>query len=145
MKAAAGFALAPSLVRQDALRPQIPYGVASGDVTRDRAIVWSRTDRRARMFVEWATTESLQDARRVRGPAVSEASNYTARVDLTGIPPGQRIFYRVQFEDLTDSRNMSLPVTGSFLSAPRQGRDLTFAWSARRSTVTRSWRSCRWR
>ena len=46
-----------------AARPDIPYGAASGDVTRDRAIVWSRTDRPARMLVEWSTTESMQNAR----------------------------------------------------------------------------------
>ena len=48
---------------QAAARPDIPYGAASGDVTRDRAIVWSRTDRPARMLVEWSTTESMQNAR----------------------------------------------------------------------------------
>ena len=115
----------------------IPFGVSSGDVTRDRAIVWSRTDRPSRMLVEWSTTESFQNVRRVRGPNTTEAAAFTARVDLAGLPPGQRIFYRVQFEDLTDSRNLSVPVTGSFLSAPREARDVTFAWSA--DTVGQGW------
>src|SRR6186997_3075024 len=114
LKAAGGFALACradlSAEAQSAkaeARPDIPYGTATGDVTRDRAIVWSRTDRPARMMVEWSTTESMQNARRVRGPQTSEAAGYTARVDLTGLPPGQRIFYRVHFEDLADSRSLS--------------------------------------
>ena len=124
LKAAGGYALAPALIRQDAARPGIPYGAASGDVTRDRAIIWSRTDRPARMLVEWSTTESFQNARRVRGPQTTDAAGYTARVDVTGLPPGQRIFYRVQFEDLGDSRNLSVPATGSFLSAPREARDV---------------------
>ena len=58
-------------------------------------------------------------------------------MDLTGIPPGQRIFYRVQFEDLADSRNLSVPAAGNFLSAPREARDVTFAWSA--DTVGQGW------
>ena len=122
--------------RQAAARPDIPYGAASGDVTRDRAIVWSRTDRPARMLVEWSTTESMQNARSVRGPGTTEAAGYTARVDLTGLPPGQRIFYRVQFEDLADSRNLSIPADGTFLT-PGAARDVTFAWSA--DTVGQGW------
>ena len=43
----------------------------------------------------------------------------------------------MQFEDLSDSRNLSAPVTGSFLSAPREARDVTFAWSA--DTVGQGW------
>ena len=137
LKAAGGFALSPAFIRQTAARPGIPYGTASGDVTRDRAIVWSHTDRPARMLVEWSTTESFQNVRRVRGPQTTDAAGYTARVDLTGIPPGQRIFYRVQFETLADSRNLSAPAAGSFLSAPREPRDVTFAWSA--DTVGQGW------
>src|SRR5918999_1422378 len=95
VRAAGGMMIAPGLIRQDASRPEIAYGVASGDVTRERAIVWSRTDRRARMFVEWATTESFKDSRRVAGPATGPSADFTARVELNGLPPDQRIFYRV--------------------------------------------------
>ena len=137
LKAAGGFALAPALVRQDRSRPAIPYGVSTGDVTRDRAIVWSRTDRPARMIVDWSTVESFQNARRVRGPRATASTAYTARVDLTDLARGQRIFYRVQFEDLDDSRNVSVPVAGSFLSAPDATRDVSFAWSA--DTVGQGW------
>ena len=137
LKAAGGFALAPAVVRQDAARPGMPYGTATGDVTRDRAVIWSHTDRPARMLIEWSTTNAFQNVRRVRGPQTSDAAGFTARVDLTGLPPGQRIFYRVQFEDLTDSRNLSARTTGSFLSAPREARDVTFAWSA--DTVGQGW------
>ena len=89
------------------------------------------------MFVEWSTTDSFQNARRVRGPLTTNAAAYTARVDLGGLAPGQRIFYRVQFEDLSDSRNLSMPVAGCFLSAPREARDVSFAWSA--DTVGQGW------
>ena len=137
LRAAGGFALGPAFVRQDRARPAIPYGVSSGDVTRDRAVIWSRTDRPARMLVEWSTTESFQNVRRLRGPTTNDTADYTARVDLTGLAPGQRIFYRVQFEDLTDARNLSIPAAGNFLSAPRNARDISFAWSA--DTVGQGW------
>src|SRR5204862_164340 len=81
-------------------RPGVPWCVAAGDVASGRALVWSRTDRPARMFVEYATSDRFADARRVRGPVAFDGNDYTARTVLTGLPQGQRIFYRVQFEDL---------------------------------------------
>ena len=50
-------------------RPEPPYGVQSGDVSADRAVIWSRTDRPARLIVEYATTTSFTNLERVMGPA----------------------------------------------------------------------------
>src|SRR5438876_767572 len=105
---------APAIVTRDAARPAVPCGVASGDVAADRAIAWSRTDRPARMIVEYSTTPSFTDRRRVVGPAAMEDTDFTARVDLVDLPLGQRISYRVQFQDLSDLRTLSVPVDGSF-------------------------------
>ena len=81
---------APAVVTPDRLRPAVPYGVQSGDVNGDRAIVWSRTDRAARLIVEWATSDSFRNAARVVGPAALAEGDFTARVDLTGLPPGSK-------------------------------------------------------
>lgn len=43
---------APAAMTSERLRPQVPGGVMSGDITAGSAIVWSRTDRPARMIVE---------------------------------------------------------------------------------------------
>jgi alkaline phosphatase D len=120
---------APALVTPDNMRPAIPYGVASGDVTHHSAIIWSRTDRPARLIVEYASTESMRYARRMRGPAALQDTDFTAKLDLTGLPAGQRIFYRVYFEDLANPKHDSEPVMGSFLTAPQQKRDLHIVWS----------------
>src|SRR5262249_24647062 len=104
---------APAILRADAGRPAVTHGVASGDVTFDRAIVWSRANRAARLVVQWDTTESFRSPRTVRGPAATEETGFTARVDLTGLPAGQRIVYRVRFEDLADARAISEPATGT--------------------------------
>src|SRR5262249_25010849 len=72
----------PAVVTSDRIRPTMPYGVQSGDVLADRTIVWSRTDRPARMTVEWATNEAFRDARRIVGPAALADSDFTARMDL---------------------------------------------------------------
>ena len=114
---ASGSGQAPALITPDSARPGMPCGVATGDVAGGRAIVWSRTDRPARMIVEYASSPSFRDARRIIGPAAMEPTDFTARVDLTGLPPGQRISYRVTFQDLSDLRVSSVPVEGSFQTA----------------------------
>jgi len=120
---------APAVVTSDVMRPQVPYGAMSGDVTADRAIVWSKTDRSARMIVEYATTEAFKDAKRVVGPAALEDTDFTARVDLGGLPAGQQIFYRVVFQDLKDVNTSSAPVTGRFRTPSLARRDITFVYS----------------
>ena len=95
---------------QTSPRPGVPFGVQTGEVTADRAIVWSVTDRPARMLVEYAATERFQNPRRVVGPAALPESGYTARVVLAGLPAGQDVFYRVTFLDLGDMKTTSAPV-----------------------------------
>ena len=128
---------APPLITPEATRPTIPYGVASGDVTDHSAIIWSRTDRPGRMFVEYATTESFKNPRRVQGPAALALDDFTARVDLTGLPPGQEIFYRVTFQDLSAPKVLSTPAVGHFRTAPAERRDLTLAWGG--DTAGQGW------
>ena len=90
------------------------------------------------MAVEYATTERFDNARLVPGPAALEGSDFTARVVLSDLPAGQRIFYRVRFSDLGDLKSVSEPVTGSFSTAHWDStRDVTLAWSA--DTVGQGW------
>ncbi len=119
---------APAIIVSDKIRPQIPFGAQCGDVTANRAVIWSRSDRPARMIVEYSTTESFQNARRAIGPAAFEATDFTARVDLAELPAGQRIFYRVLFQSLDDAKVFSEPITGSFSTAPNTKRDVSFVW-----------------
>jgi alkaline phosphatase D len=120
---------APAAVTADKVRPAIPYGVASGDITSAAAVLWSRSDRPARLLVEYATTESFRHARRLVGPAALAESDFTVKIDLTDLPAGQQVFYRVTFQDLAHPESMSAPALGSFRTAPRHRRDILFAWS----------------
>src|SRR4029077_20359655 len=103
---------APSVITRDARRPQLPYGVMSGDVTRDRAIVWSKTDRPSRLIVEHALDEAMTNPRRIVRPAAMGNTDYTARVDLIGLPSGRQVFYRALFQDLSNPGVYSEPLTG---------------------------------
>jgi alkaline phosphatase D len=113
----------------DASRPAVPWGVQSGDVTQSTAVIWSATDRPARMLVEYATDERFGGARRLVGPAALPETGYTAKVVLTDLPPGREIFYRVAFQDLGDLKTASAPVGGRLKTAPAEARDVSFLWS----------------
>jgi alkaline phosphatase D len=120
---------APAVVTSEAMRPQVPYGAMTGDVSGDRAVVWSRADRPARLIVEYSTTESFRNVRRVVGPAALADTDFTARVDLAGLPRGQEIFYRVLFEDLANPRTTSAPVPGRFRTPPAGRGPVRFCFS----------------
>lgn len=118
-----------AVIRRDGQRPAATHGVASGDVTQGSAVVWSRADRSAQMIIEVATNESFRDARRIRGPAVLDSSDFTGKLRLTGLPPGERVFYRVTFEDLAEPGSLSPPAVGSFRTPSVEPRDVKFTFS----------------
>lgn len=126
-----------NIVRAQAAMPALPHGVMSGDATADSAVLWARADRPARMIVEYATTESFSDARRVTGPAALPETDLTARVVLSDLAPGQDVFYRVRFEDLTDLTSIGGPVAGRLRTAPAERRDIRFLWSG--DTAGQGW------
>ncbi|MCA1991925.1 MAG: alkaline phosphatase D family protein [Coleofasciculus sp. S288] len=125
------------IITSDRMRPQIPYGVASGDISGGRAVIWSRTDRPARMIIEYSTHESLRNGHQFVSRDVSDASDYTARIYLGNLPADQQIFYRVKFQDLNNKTIYSYPVTGTFRTAPENNRDIYFAWSG--DTAGQGW------
>jgi alkaline phosphatase D len=131
------FAQAPAIITSDKKRPQILYGVATGDISEDSIIVWSRSDRPSRMLIEYSTDESLRRGWRVFGPRALEDSDFTARVNLRNLPPDQQIFYRVTFQDLDDPKVSSVPVSGTFRTPPKSGRDIFFVWGG--DTAGQGW------
>jgi alkaline phosphatase D len=123
----------PAVVTRDGMRPQFPSGVQTGDATENSAIVWTRSDRPARMWVEWSTTASFAQVNRVRGPHLLDDSDFTGRIDLTGLPAGQEVFYRVTLQDLRNERTLSEPMAGHLrlpqASHEKALRDVRFTWS----------------
>lgn len=59
---------APAVVASERARPAALHGLQIGDSLANRAIVWSRANKEARMFVDWSTHESFANAVRIRGP-----------------------------------------------------------------------------
>ncbi|HEX5658199.1 MAG TPA: alkaline phosphatase D family protein [Polyangiales bacterium] len=110
-------------------QPVLAQGIQIGDPAGDRAIVWSRADRAARLFVEWDTSPRFGNPRRVRGPYALESSDFTARVDLADLPRDREIFVRASFEALDGSGAQSEYSHGRFQSTPLFRRGVRFVWS----------------
>src|SRR3982075_3804874 len=118
-------------------RPMIANGLASGDISTDSAVVWARADRPARMLVECSTLESFKT---IIGVASSDAlpeHDFTSKVLLEGLPPGQDIFYRVRFEDIAESGISGETQVGHFRTAPTERGSVSFVWSG--DTAGQGW------
>ena len=110
-------------------RPLITHGIQSGDVSIDSGVVWARADRPSRMLVEIATTDGFNDIRHgVYVDALPE-SDFTAKALIEGLPPGQDIFYRLRFQDLSSPDIVGEPMVGRFRTAPTDRRSISFIWS----------------
>jgi alkaline phosphatase D len=121
----------------DSARPAVSWGLQIGDVLKDRAIVWSRTDRPARLFVEWSLDERFRKSQLLRGPHALDVSDYTARLDLAELPPDAHVHVRAYFEALDASGTRSEPLLGSFRTPPRRPRSVRFLWSG--DTAGQGW------
>ncbi|MBD2566953.1 alkaline phosphatase D family protein [Anabaena lutea] len=133
-----GLAHTPAFITLDKNRPTIPYGVASGDINSNSGVIWSRSDRPARMIVEYATDDNFRNRRRIIGQVAAANTDFTARTYLNNLPPGQDIFYRVTFQDIGDENIYSAPVIGHLKTAPQgRGQDIFFAWSG--DTAGQGW------
>src|SRR6187549_3227737 len=93
--AALGSVARPYLSRA-ADRPHIASGIASGDVSADSAVIWARADRAARMQVECSIDESFKSILRGASSEALPEHDFTSKLLLEGLPPGQDIFYRVR-------------------------------------------------
>src|ERR1700749_3710857 len=121
------FVAAPYLSRA-ADRPAITHGVQSGDVNADGGVVWARADRPSQMLVEVSTTESFSNARALPPIAALPESDFTAKMLVENLPPGQDIFYRVKFRARSPPDISGEAVTGRFRTAPADRRDVSFVW-----------------
>ncbi|MBK3874439.1 alkaline phosphatase D family protein [Stutzerimonas frequens] len=119
--------IAPAIIAAPRARPQMLDGVQSGDVTDGRALIWSRCDRPGRLIVEWDTRSRFGNPRRVLSSITDAGRDFTARVDLRGLPADQSIFYRARFEDAR-SGVLSEPWFGHLRSAPTRPRNIRFVW-----------------
>jgi alkaline phosphatase D len=142
------FKQAPAVIVSAAERPQALQGLHVGDPANGSAVVWSRSDRPARMLVDWSYNESFTNASRLVGPHALETTDFTARQELEGLEAGSEVFVRVAFQSLDNARAISEPVLGRFVVPPdpltgeghelgHARTDLRFVWGG--DTAGQGW------
>jgi len=98
------------------------HGVASGDPLADRVILWTRitTPATIDLDVDWAIAEDSEFARSVASGTVrtGAASDYTVKVDATGLAANRSYYYRFRCQEVTSpvGRTRTLP-TGAVTRA----------------------------
>lgn len=113
----------------------LPHGIAVGDVTRDSAVVWARTDGPAYVHVEYATSPTFRDSRHIDPVRTVPDSDYTVKIRLSGLEPGETYHYRVwALRGHADSWLVEPPATamaGEFVTPPTADTDapVSFVWS----------------
>src|SRR3972149_3130644 len=102
-----------------------PQGVAAGDVAARAAVVWTRADAPAPVWVESAATPGFTGARTTTPFYTNPEHDYTANVELTGLDPGQRYYYRF-------ATGSARSVSGTFVMPPAGDREdpVTLIWGA---------------
>lgn len=123
---------AAAIMRRDL--PRLPSGVATGDVTPHSAVLWSRTDRPARMVVELSSHGRFDRAVRLRGPVTGPNADYTAQLPLRGLRAGQRYDFRIGFED---DRGRRGELTEGHFQTPGPRRPVSFVWTG--DTAGQGW------
>src|SRR5882672_12106260 len=129
--------LAKPYLSRAADRPAIACGIQSGDVSARSVVIWARADRAARMRVEYSTVESFAS---ILGSSSADAladSDFTSKVLLDGLPPGQDIFYRVRFDDIGESGIEGETQVGHLRTAPAVRSNISFVWSG--DTLGQGW------
>ena len=128
---------------------EITHGIASGDVTDQSAIIWSRVnDQPAQMNVEYDINVNFTNPLTKTAKANS-TTDFTAHAKLDGLKPDTQYYYRVWFtgsnvENNNDNSNNHLSMTsdiaeqveiGTFRTAPssnmasNSSSAISFIWS----------------
>ena len=95
-----------------AMAVTFPEGVASGDVTSTRAILWTRSDTNTNIKVEVFNNAALQPPKVFQGKfKTTAARDGTVKIDATGLRPNTQYWYRFR-------KDLDVSDTGTFRTAP---------------------------
>src|SRR2546425_4562596 len=89
-----------------------PDGVASGDVTSTRAILWTKADVATNIKVEVFDNAALNPPKIFQGKFKTDATrDFTVKIDATGLQPNTQYWYRFRKDDFFSD-------VGTFKTAP---------------------------
>lgn len=100
------------------------YGVASGDMTTDSVVLWTRTPTAASVTAEIAESQSFDNAMALPPVQSNTNSDFTVKVMATGLKPGTKYYYRFR-------ANGAISPVGTFKTAyaPDQKASVTMAFT----------------
>jgi alkaline phosphatase D len=121
---AAAHATSPAGIALVRNRLTLPSGIATGDVTADSGVLWSRASGPGRLVANLLAVDEdgapLRGGRAfqrvLRGSAGSEATDFTSRINAEHLPAGTRFALTLHFEDADG--NAGETAQGSFSTAP---------------------------
>ncbi|MFF2031047.1 alkaline phosphatase D family protein [Arthrobacter sp. NPDC058192] len=132
-------------------RLTLPSGIATGDVTTNSGVLWSRASGPGRLVASLLAVDDggspLRGGRAfqrvLRGSAATEGTDFTARIDAAHLPAGTRFAVSMHFEDAEG--NAGETAQGSFSTAPdtgllrsgRRSRGQSFVWTG--DTAGQGW------
>ena len=147
----AAHATSPAGVALVRNRLTLPSGIATGDVTADSGVLWSRASGPGRLVANLLAVDEdgapLRGGsafqRVLRGSAASEATDFTSRINAEHLPAGTRFALTLHFEDADG--NAGQTAQGSFSTAPGAGllssgrapRKQSFVWTG--DTAGQGW------
>ena len=137
--AAAANAARPSAIPLVRNRLTLPSGIATGDVTTNSGVLWSRASGPGRLVASLLAVDEEGAAlsggrafqRVLRGSAASEATDFTARINAEQLPAGTRFALTLHFEDADG--NAGETAQGSFSTAPGSPANGTGLFSSGRT------------
>ena len=74
--------------------PRFPHGVASGDMTNESAVLWTRASRTSTLVPELSTTPGFEWPRTLAPVTAAASGDFTAKTLAFGLEPGTRYYYR---------------------------------------------------
>jgi len=117
-----------ALTRSAAI-PHIPYGLASGDVDAHSAVIWSRCDQAARLWVELSAHPDFRQSHEMTGGWATTENDFNAHAFVNQLLPDTRYYYRIRFQSVGSPKNFSQWQKGTFKTAATQPTDIRFCWS----------------
>ncbi|MDC0722465.1 alkaline phosphatase D family protein [Nannocystis bainbridge] len=108
-------------------RPLFAAKPAAFDVAQDSVLLWARSTLPAQIHFELAKNARFNDALETSAREVSPDSDQVRIVDVTGLEPGTRYWYRAV---LTFEGERTLSDAASFTTSHAEARTIKLAWSA---------------
>jgi len=101
-----------------------PDGVASGDVTKDKVILWTRADGPGDVTATVYKDAGLTQVKKHKKKKTDASRDFTVKIDIGGLKPGTQYWYQ-----FTSGPNSS--PTGSFKTAPKRedAEDVHFGYT----------------